>query len=172
MAEEPVNNTEQTAEQPAEQPKAVTKHSLCLTIADGRCVSIIPKGSELPVMRSIKLVTCETDQPNICLDLRLGESKDPEQNFAFSRLKLDNIPKGAKGATVIRVTVKAFVNNVYELIIRYTEKENGRSVIIFPSNGMSQSEIQAIYARIKELYKDVVPRDMGEARAFIPIAKA
>ena len=34
MAEEPVNNTEQTAEQPAEkveEQKAVAKHSLCLT---------------------------------------------------------------------------------------------------------------------------------------------
>ena len=172
MAEEPVNNTEQTAEKPAEEPKSVAKHSLCLTIADGRCVSVIPKGTELPVMRSIKLVTTETDQPNICLDLRLGESKDPGQNFAFSRIKLDNIPKGAKGATVIRVTVKAFVNNVFELIIRYTENESGRSVIIFPSNGLSQEEIKQIYASIKVKYKDVVPRDMGEARAFIPIAKA
>ena len=172
MAEEPVNNTEQTAEKPAEEQKAVAKHSLCLTIADGRCVSVIPKGTELPVMRSIKLVTTETDQPNICLDLRLGESKDPEQNFAFSRLKLGNIPKGAKGATVIRVTVKAFVNNVFELVVRYTENEAGRSVIIFPSNGLSQEEIKQIYAHIKEKYKDVVPRDMGEARAFIPIAKA
>ena len=152
--------------------KNVSKHSLCLALPNGHCVAIIRKGTELPVKRTIKVTTTEVDQPNICLDIRLGENLMAEDNFAFSKIKLDNIPKGAAGAPVIRVTFKSYINSVYDLVIHYTEKDAGQTLTVFPSFGLSQDEIKAIHKKVQEKAKTIVPFDMGETQKIIPLGRS
>lgn len=163
------NNT-QTENTPASQPpKKVAKHSLCLTLANGQCVSIIPKGMELPVQRTIVFCTTETDQDNMCVDLRLGESKFADENYAYSKLRIDNIAKGAKGASLVTITFRSFENSVYDLTIKRSDSDPGQMLTIFPSFGLTEKEVHAIHKKLLEINKNIHPRDLGTAKTIIPL---
>jgi len=105
------------------------------------------------------MVTTVSDlQPNIWLDIRLGERDKAIENFALSSIKLDCIEPAPKGTPRVKLTFCAYEHSIFKLWVCYKEGDEEREAIIMPSAGLSEQEIAELQKMISKLVKDATPQ--------------
>jgi len=138
-----------------------TKHSLGITSNTGKTIVVIPKDTPLPAQRSLTVTTARDDQRNIGLIITLGERPEAEDNFQFSRIRLDDIKIGPKGEAKVRLIFRGFVNGLWSVGVQYREDIPERQLSIIPSAGLSQDDIELIKEKATKYIEDNKPA--GEA---------
>jgi molecular chaperone DnaK (HSP70) len=148
----------------------LTKWSLGIASRGGTFIVIIPKNTPLPVKRRVVVTTTEDNQPNIGLDIRLGEESRASENFAFSCVRLDDVEKAAKGVPRVKLTFYAYANSVYNIGVRYKDDDPEQLLTVFPSFGMSQSQVTSIHNMISKMAEACQPVELETlAGATIPL---
>ena len=91
------------------------------------------------------MVTTASDfQPNIGLDIRLGERDNAVENFALTNIKLDSIEPAPKGIPHVKLTFCAYEHSVFTLWVCYNEGDKEREAILMPGTGLSPQEISRL----------------------------
>ena len=121
---------------------------------------IIPKNTPLPAKRRVVVTTIEDDQPNIGLDIRLGEESRASENFAFSCVRLDGVEKAPKGVPRVKLTFYAYGNSVYNIGVRYKDDDAEQLLTVFPSFGMSETQVTAIHNKISKMAESCQPIEL------------
>ncbi len=121
-----------------------SKWSLGVVYRGGRVIKIIPKDTLLPARRSFMVTSMEDDQPNVDLVIVLGEHAMVGDNYMLSRIKLDGIEKGPKGAPRVKLTFYSYTNGIYEVGVRYKKDDPEQMLTVIPTAGLSKAEADAV----------------------------
>ncbi len=144
--------------------------SLGIASRSGAFVTIIPRGTVLPAKRKVVVTTVEDDQPNIGLDIRMGESSRAADNYPFSCIRLDGVEKALKGVPRVSLTFYAYSNSVCNIGVRYKEGDSEQVLTIFPSFGLSDEEVRCIHKKVARLATECQPAELETlAGATIPL---
>jgi molecular chaperone DnaK (HSP70) len=143
--------------------------SLGIASDTGQFIRIIPRGTPIPARRVIVVTTVSDFQPNIGLDIRLGERDNAAENFALSNIKLDSIEPALKGVPRVKLTFCAYEHSVFKLWVCYNEGDKEREAIITPSTGLSGQEIAALKKMIDTLVKETTPTLEDPGLGLIPL---
>jgi molecular chaperone DnaK (HSP70) len=135
----------------------ITKHSLGIASRSGKTIIIVPKGSSLPVQRSITVTTWQDNQHNIGLIVTLGERNEAEENFTLSRIKLDDIDYLPKGEVKVRLTFRGYTNGLWSVGVQYKQGGPEQQLSIIPSAGLTRSELEKVQEKAMRYIEENKP---------------
>ncbi len=129
---------------PTASKPSLSKWSVGIVYGTGRVLRVIPKDTPLPARRTFTVTTAEEQQPNIGLNVVLGEAPTAEGNFALSNIKLDGIELKPKGESKVRLTFYVYTNGIINIGVQYKDDEPEQKLTIIPSAGLSREEVAKI----------------------------
>jgi molecular chaperone DnaK len=148
----------------------LTRWSIGISSRAGAFIIIIPKDTILPAKRRIVVTTVEDEQPNIGLDIRMGDSSKAAENYPFSYIRLDGVEKAPKGVPRVKLTFYAYNNSICNIGVRYKEDDPEQILTIFPSFGLSSEEVSLIHKKVAKMAEDCQPVELETLTgAVIPL---
>jgi molecular chaperone DnaK len=120
----------------------VTPLSLGVETRGGVNTVLIPRNTTIPTRRSEVFSTAEDNQSQVEIHVQQGERPLAAENKSLGRFILDGIAPGPRGTPQIEVTFDTDANGILNVTAR--DKSSGREqrIVIEPSSGLSESEIQ------------------------------
>ena len=122
---------------------------------------LVPKGVPVPLKRTIIVTTAADAQPNMVLDVYLGERPLAADNYLIARVNLTDIESGAKGTSKVKLTFYIYTNGIYEVGIRYKEDGDEQKVSIIPSAGLTTEEVDKIKLRMSKYAEELKPQEIS-----------
>lgn len=149
----------------------VTKHSLGIASRSGKTIIIVPKGSTLPVQRSVTVTTWQDNQRNIGLIVTLGERTEAEENFTLSRIKLDDIDYLPRGEVKVKLTFRGYTNGLWSVGVQYKQGGPEQLLSIIPSAGLTRTELEKIQDKAMKYIEENKPEGEAEpaTASIIPL---
>jgi molecular chaperone DnaK len=127
----------------------VTPHTLGIETKDGTFTPLIERNSTIPTRKSRVFTTVADNQTRVEVHVLQGESDMAAYNKSLAKFELTNIPPAPKGVPQIEVTFEIDVNGIVS--VGATDQATGRSqsMVIHPSGGLSQSEVNRLVAETR-----------------------
>jgi molecular chaperone DnaK (HSP70) len=137
---------------PRFQVKLTTPLSLGLSLADGTCLVLIPRGTVLPATKSTTTTTSRDDQRNVGFDVVEGERKMAKDNVRLGSVVVDGIQQALRGVPRIEVTME--INEDGILVVTAVDLRTGALITATIESGsnLSKHDIIAMMAEA-EAYK-------------------
>ncbi len=120
----------------------VTPLSLGVETKGGLMTVLISHNTTVPTRRSEVFSTADDNQSQVEIHVLQGERPTAHDNKSLGRFILDGIPPAPRGVPQIEVTFDIDANGILHVSAR--DKATGREqrMVIQPSSGLSESEIQ------------------------------
>jgi molecular chaperone DnaK len=122
----------------------VTPHTLGIETKDGTFTSLIERNSTIPTRKSRIFTTVADNQTKVEVHVLQGESDMAGYNKSLAKFELTNIPPAPKGVPQIEVSFEIDVNGIVAVSRRTRPPGRSQSIVIHPSGGLSQSEINRL----------------------------
>ncbi|HEY3121440.1 MAG TPA: molecular chaperone DnaK [Vicinamibacteria bacterium] len=130
----------------------VTPHTLGLETKDRTFTPLIDRNSTIPTRKSRIFTTVADNQTKVEVHVLQGESDMAAYNKSLAKFELTNIPPAPKGVPQVEVTFEIDVNGIVSVSALDQATGRSQSMVIHPSGGLSQSEINKLTGetRIRE----------------------
>src|SRR5436190_5634791 len=122
----------------------VTPHTLGIETRDGTFTPLIERNSTIPTRKSRIFTTIANNQTKVEVHILQGESDMAAYNKSLAKFELTNIPPAPKGVPQIEVSFEIDVNGIVAVSAQDQATGRSQSMVIHPSGGLSQSEIQRL----------------------------
>jgi molecular chaperone DnaK len=122
----------------------VTPHTLGIETKDGTFTSLIERNSTIPTRKSRIFTTVADNQTKVEVHVLQGESDMAGYNKSLAKFELTSIPPAPKGVPQIEVSFEIDVNGIVAVSAQDQATGRSQSMVIHPSGGLSQSEIQRL----------------------------
>jgi molecular chaperone DnaK (HSP70) len=131
---------------PRFQVKLTTPLSFGLSVGDGTCLVLIPRGSVLPAKKCTTTTTSRDDQRNVLFDIIEGERKMAKDNVRLGSVVVDGIQVGPRGVPRIEVTME--INEDGILVVTAVDLKTGSLITTTIESGsnLSKQNIQTMMA--------------------------
>jgi molecular chaperone DnaK len=127
----------------------VTPHTLGIETRDGTFTPLIERNSTIPTRKSRVFTTVADNQTAVNVHILQGESDMAAYNKSLAKFELTNIPPAPKGVPQIEVTFEIDVNGIVSVAALDQATGRSQSIVIHPSSGLSQSELNRIVGETK-----------------------
>ena len=125
----------------------VTPHTLGIETRDGTFTPLIERNSTIPTRKSRIFTTVADNQTKVEVHVLQGESDMAGYNKSLAKFELTSIPPAPKGVPQIEVSFEIDVNGIVAVSAQDQATGRSQSMVIHPSGGLSQSEINRLAAR-------------------------
>ena len=122
----------------------VTPHTLGIETKDGTFTSLIERNSTIPTRKSRIFTTVADNQTKVEVHVLQGESDMAGYNKSLAKFELTNVPPAPRGVPQIEVSFEIDVNGIVAVSAQDQATGRSQSLVIHPSGGLSQSEIQRL----------------------------
>jgi molecular chaperone DnaK len=122
----------------------VTPHTLGIETKDGTFTALIERNSTIPTRKGRVFTTVADNQTKVEVHVLQGESDMAAYNKSLAKFELTNIPPAPKGVPQIEVTFEIDVNGIVSVSAQDQATGRSQSIVIHPSGGLSQSEINRL----------------------------
>jgi molecular chaperone DnaK len=133
----------------------VTPHTLGIETRDGTFTPLIERNSTIPTRKSRVFTTVADNQTAVNVHILQGESDMAAYNKSLAKFELTNIPPAPKGVPQIEVSFEIDVNGIVSVGALDQATGRSQSIVIHPSSGLSQSELNRLVGETKN-------REQGE----------
>ncbi len=120
----------------------VTPLSLGVETKGGVMTVLIPRNTTVPVRRSEIFSTAEDNQAQVEIHVLQGERPTAGDNKSLGRFILDGLPPAPRGVPQIEVSFDIDTNGILHVSARDKATGKEQQMVIQPSSGLSESEIQ------------------------------
>ncbi len=138
--------------------------SLGLETMGGITEKIIHRNTPIPVAVSQEFTTYQDDQTGMVIHVVQGEREMVEHNRSLARFELNAIPNLPAGIARIKVTFSVDADGLLSVSAREENTGVEQSVVVKPSYGISEEEIEAMLRESMEFARaDITSRLLREA---------
>ena len=127
----------------------VTPHTLGIETKDGTFTPLIERNSTIPTRKSRVFTTVADNQTGVNVHILQGESDMAAYNKSLAKFELTDIPPAPKGVPQIEVGFEIDVNGIVSVSAVDQATGQSQSIVIQPSSGLSQSEMQSLISENK-----------------------
>ena len=132
----------------------VTPHTLGIETKDGTFTPLIERNSTIPTRKSRVFTTVADNQTGVNVHILQGESDMAAYNKSLAKFELTDIPPAPKGVPQIEVGFEIDVNGIVAVSAVDQATGQSQSIVIQPSSGLSQSEMQGLISENKRREED------------------
>jgi len=143
----------------------VTPHTLGIETRDGTFTPLIERNSTIPTRKSRVFTTVADNQTAVNVHVLQGESDMAAYNKSLAKFELTNIPAAPKGVPQVEVTFEIDVNGIVSVGAQDQATGRSQSVVIHPSGGLSQSELNRLVGETRT--RDQQDKSRKEQEAVI-----
>jgi len=143
----------------------VTPHTLGIETRDGTFTPLIERNSTIPTRKSRIFTTVADNQTKVEVHILQGESDMAAYNKSLAKFELTNIPAAPKGVPQVEVTFEIDVNGIVSVGAQDQATGRSQSVVIHPSGGLSQSELNRLVGETRT--RDQQDKQRKEQEAVI-----
>ena len=122
----------------------VTPLSLGIETLGGVFTVIIPRGTTIPTRKSQIFTTAADNQTSVTIHVLQGERPMAADNKSIARFELVGIPPAPRGVPQIEVTFDIDADGILHVTAKDLGTGKEQSVVVKPSSGLSEEEIQRI----------------------------
>ena len=127
----------------------VTPHTMGIETKDGTFTPLIERNSTIPTRKSRVFTTVADNQTKVEVHVLQGESDMAAYNKSLAKFELTNIPPAPKGVPQIEVAFEIDVNGIVSVAAQDQATGRSQSIVIHPSSGLSQSEINRLVSETR-----------------------
>ena len=120
----------------------VTPLSLGVETKGGVMTTLIPRNTTIPTRKSEIFSTADDNQSQVEIHVLQGERPLASENKSLGRFTLDGIGPSARGTPQIEVAFDTDANGILNVSATDTATGKEQRVVIQPTSGLSESEIQ------------------------------
>ncbi len=124
----------------------VVPHTIGLRLAGDRMAPLVPRATPLPTRVSKVFATNRDDQDHVELEVIQGDDPVASRNRRLARIRLEGLPRAAKGKVRIVVTFALDANGLLSVTAR--EKQTGAAtrVDVIAASGLPATEVARLSA--------------------------
>jgi molecular chaperone DnaK len=141
----------------------VTPHTLGIETKDGTFTPLIDRNSTIPTRKSRVFTTVADNQTSVEVHILQGESDMAAYNKSLAKFELTSIPPAPRGVPQIEVAFEIDVNGIVSVAARDQATGRSQSVVIHPSGGLSQNDVDRLASETRE--RDAEDRARKEKEA-------
>jgi molecular chaperone DnaK len=128
----------------------VTPLSLGVETKGGVMTVLIARNTTVPTRKSEIFSTAEDNQSQVEIHVLQGERPLARENKSLGRFILDGIPPAPRGLPQIEVTFDIDANGILNVSARDVASGKEQKMVIQPTSGLSESEIQRMVREAEE----------------------
>ncbi len=128
----------------------VTPLSLGIETRGGMFTKIIERNATIPTRKSKIFTTVADNQTKVEIHVLQGEREIAAHNKSLGQFELVGIPAAPRGATQIDVTFDIDSNGIVSVQARDCTTQREQKILVTPSSGLSEKEIDEIIADAKQ----------------------
>jgi molecular chaperone DnaK len=128
----------------------VTPLSLGVETKGGVMTVLIPRNTTIPTRKSEIFSTAEDNQSQVEIHVLQGERPLARENKSLGRFILEGIPPAPRGMPQIEVTFDIDANGILNVSARDVASGKEQKMVIQPTSGLSDSEIQRMVREAEE----------------------
>jgi molecular chaperone DnaK len=142
----------------------VTPHSLGVAIAGGYARRLISKNTTVPTSCTEVFTTSKDQQTTVKIMVLQGESEVAHENELLGEFSLTNLRAALRGQ--VQVEVAFDINSEGIVSVSAKDKETGQeaSIIITPSGGLTEDEMQTIMSEQDDLIAETGESEDTDAK--------
>jgi len=132
----------------------VTPLSLGIETRGGMFTKIIDRNATIPTRKSKVFTTVADNQTKVEIHVLQGEREIAAHNNSLGQFELIGIPAAPRGATQIEVTFDIDSNGIVSVQARDCTSQREQKILVSPSSGLSEKEIDEIISDAKQHAED------------------
>ena len=132
----------------------VTPLSLGIETRGGMFTKIIERNATIPTRKSKVFTTVADNQTKVEIHVLQGEREISAHNNSLGQFELVGIPAAPRGATQIEVTFDIDSNGIVSVQARDCTSQREQKILVTPSSGLTDTEIEGIIADAKQHAED------------------
>jgi molecular chaperone DnaK len=132
----------------------VTPLSLGIETRGGMFTKIIERNATIPTRKGKVFTTVADNQTKVEIHVLQGEREIAAHNKSLGQFELVGIPPAPRGATQIEVTFDIDSNGIVSVQARDMTTQREQKILVTPSSGLTETEIDRIIADAKEHHEE------------------
>ncbi len=132
----------------------VTPLSLGIETRGGMFTKIIDRNATIPTRKSKVFTTVADNQTKVEIHVLQGEREIAAHNNSLGQFELVGIPAAPRGATQIEVAFDIDSNGIVSVQARDCTTQREQKILVSPSSGLSEKEIEEIITDAKQHAED------------------
>jgi molecular chaperone DnaK len=132
----------------------VTPLSLGIETRGGMFTKIIERNATIPTRKSKVFTTVADNQTKVEIHVLQGEREISAHNNSLGQFELVGIPAAPRGATQVEVTFDIDSNGIVSVQARDLTTQREQKILVTPSSGLTESEIDGIIEDAKQHAED------------------
>jgi len=132
----------------------VTPLSLGIETRGGMFTKIIDRNATIPTRKSKVFTTVADNQTKVEIHVLQGEREIAAHNNSLGQFELVGIPAAPRGATQIEVAFDIDSNGIVSVQARDCSTQREQKILVSPSSGLSEKEIDEIITDAKQHAED------------------
>ena len=132
----------------------VTPLSLGIETRGGMFTKIIERNATIPTRKSKVFTTVADNQTKVEIHVLQGEREIAAHNNSLGQFELVGIPAAPRGATQIEVAFDIDSNGIVSVQARDCTTQREQKILVSPSSGLSEKEIEEIIIDAKQHAED------------------
>ena len=132
----------------------VTPLSLGIETRGGMFTKIIERNATIPTRKSKVFTTVADNQTKVEIHVLQGEREISAHNNSLGQFELVGIPAAPRGATQVEVTFDIDSNGIVSVQARDLTTQREQKILVTPSSGLSETEIDDIITDAKQHAED------------------
>jgi molecular chaperone DnaK (HSP70) len=129
----------------------VASHTIGLRAGGDRFVPVVKRSTSIPARTSKVFSTTEDNQQHVNIEVYQGEDPVASKNRLLSRLRLGDLPKGAKGEVHIEVTFALDVSGLLAVTARDMTSGRMAKVDVVGGTGLGRAEVARLAEERQQL---------------------